>query len=175
MEKVSENPASQSIEVMNNEGYAYKSINVTYAEVKDRLDKQSDTIDAIDSKTGIILGFTATVSAIAFSRKYVLVFHGPKDIITTIISILAGVFLIISLILAIISYKPKTYTRDPNPKGLMKYLTETETKTKEALIDNWIDSFKENERTMHQKTKLFRGSLWFLLSGSFLLGILAFI
>lgn len=130
-----------------------ENLELIYQEVKDRLKDQLLSIDQTTTKFSILLGFNGVIIAILAQN-----IASNKGL---------GLFLEISLILFFVSIVLglrgliiRKYRRDPNPRSLYNiYKTDELEETKDTLINNFIESFEENQRKLEDLIKIFISSL----------------
>ena len=73
---------------------------------------------------------------------------------------------LISIFFSFSAYKVKSYRRDPEPSALTeKYLREDDKEVKKQLIDNFIESFEENNTKIEEKGEYINYSLILLFVG----------
>ena len=121
---------------MNEETYSSETLELIYNEVKDRLNTQFQSLDGLNTKASVIIGFVGVIIGISlnlYSDK------NPHLFIESMLLLLVAAFL------SFFAYKVEGYRRDPKPRKLTeKYLREDDKKVKKQLIDNFIQSYEDN-------------------------------
>ena len=142
---------------MNEDTYPPKTLELIYNEVKDRLNIQFQSLDGLNTKASIIIGFVGVIIGISlnlYSDENLHLFIG------SMLLFLGAAFLSFS------AYKVEGYRRDPEPRKLTeKYLREDDKKVKKQLIDNFIQSFEDNKSRIEKKVKYINYSLILLFIG----------
>ena len=130
-----------------------ENLELIYEEAKSKLKDQLLSVDQITTKFSIILGFNGVIAAVLIQKlgevKDLNIFLG--------ISLL---MLIISIILGLIGIDIKKYRRDPDPGNLYEiYKSEKVSETKETLIQNFIEAYRENDKKLNKLIIVFRSSI----------------
>jgi hypothetical protein len=146
---------------MNKAAYPLETLELVYNEVKDALNTQLQSLDGLDTKASVIVGFIGVIIGISlnlyqYSNSYLFVL--------CMALFLASIFFTLS------AYKVKSYRRDPEPEALtINYLREDPRIVKKQLIDNFIQSFKENEIKIKDKVNYINYALTLLFVGLIIL------
>lgn len=118
-----------------------------FNEIKERLHDQFESIDSIDTKASVALGFDGAILAgllnSAWFRTLPLYFLIP-------------VLLLICLVTAyaLKAFTVKGYRKDPEPTTLIAgYQDKPEEKTLGQLIKNFEESFNDNVKSIDEKKK----------------------
>lgn len=129
-------------------------------------------LDAIDAKSGVLLGFTALLIAFTLSS-------GPADLSSP-----ADLFftysgtgaLLASVVLNILGIIPRGMRYDPNIKTLVnKYWDQELSKILATISANLAEVWETNGRILDLKSKHLRWALWLVLAGLSLLTIDVFV
>lgn len=134
-----------------------------FTEVKERLKDQFDSIDSLDTKSGIALGFVgALLAALLNSDWFVrLPFYYLLPIL---------ILLCLVAIFALRAFLVRGYRKDPEPSTLIKrYQNKNETETLGVLIKNFEASFNDNVRPIEDKKKYLNWSFILLASALFVI------
>jgi hypothetical protein len=142
---------------MNEDTYPPETLELIYNEVKDRLNIQFQSLDGLNTKASVIVGFVGVIIGISlnlYSDENLHLFIG------SMLLFLGSAFLSFS------AYKIGGYRRDPEPRKLTeKYLREDDKKVKKQLIDNFIQSYEDNKNRIEKKVKYINYSLILLFIG----------
>lgn len=142
---------------MNEDTYPPETLELIYDEVKDALNMQFQSVEGLNTKASVIIGFVGVIIGISlqlYSQSNSYLFGSCMTLF------------MISIFLSLSAYKVKGYRRDPKPRALTeKYLSEDEKKVKKQLIDNFIQSFEDNKTKIEEKVKYINYSLRFLFLG----------
>ena len=136
---------------MNEDDYPPETLELVYNEVKDALNTQIQSLDGLNTKASVIVGFVGVIIGIAlnlysYSNSYL--FGSCMALFLT------------SIFFTLCAYKVESYRRDPEPRTLTeKYLRECNKKVKKQLIDNFIQSFEYNKINIGKKVKYINYSL----------------
>lgn len=132
-----------------------QSLEIVFAEVKDRLNAQSDQIRALDEKAGLVLSSSSLIITIGTGLRTAFGKSVPGEatlssICSFALFFLAGVLYLLTMIFAIRAYSLLRYRRDPEPRPLRQhYILEKPTFTKSKILANMIQSFEENQKKIH--------------------------
>ena len=146
---------------MNEYDFPSETLELVYNEVKDALNTQIRSLDGLNTKASVIVGFIGVIIGISlnlyqYSNSYLFV--------------LCMTLFLSSIFLTLSAYKVKSYRRDPEPETLtIKYLRDDYKTVKKQLIDNFIQSFKENEIKIEVKVNYINYSLILLFIGLIIL------
>ena len=136
---------------MNEDTYPPETLELIYNEVKDALNTQFQSVEGLNTKSSIIIGFVGVIIGISlnlYSDENLHLF------IESMLLFLGAAFL------SFFAYKVEGYRRDPEPRALTeKYLREDDKKVRKQLIDNFIQSFDDNKIKIEKKVKYINYSL----------------
>ena len=142
---------------MNEDTYSSETLELIYNEVKNRLNTQFQSLDGLNTKASVIIGFVGVIIGISlqlYSQSNSYLFG------------LCMALFMISIFFSFSAYKGKRYRRDPEPRKLAeKYLREDSKKVMKKLIDNFIESFEDNKTKIEEKVKYINYSLILLFVG----------
>ncbi|KAF5432677.1 hypothetical protein C5S39_03090 [Candidatus Methanophagaceae archaeon] len=134
-----------------------KTLELIYNEVKDALNMQFQSIEGLNTKASIIIGFVGVIIGISlqlYSQSNSYLFGSGMTLF------------MISIFFSFSAYKGKRYRKDPEPRALtVKYLMEDDKTVKKQLIDNFIVSFEDNKTKIEEKVKYINYSIIFLFIG----------
>ena len=137
-----------------------------FDEVKERLRDQFESIDSIDTKAGIALGFDGAILAALLNSDW---FRGLP------IYFLVPILLLICFVtgVALKAFLIKAYRKDPEPSELIKgYQGKTEKNTLGQLTRNFEESFNDNVKPIDEKKKYLNWSFKLL---ALTVGAIAFV
>ena len=130
---------------MNKDVYPPKTLELVYNEVKDALNTQLQSVDGLNTKTSVIIGFIGVIVGISLN----LYPHSNPCLFG-----LCMTSFLISTFFALSAYGVKSYRKDPEPRKLTEnYLRDDDGKVKKQLIDNFIQSFEKNKITIEKKVR----------------------
>jgi len=142
---------------MNEDTYPPETLELIYNEVKDALNTQFQSVEGLNTKASIIIGFVGVIIGISLNL------YSDENhhlFIESMLLFLGAAFL------SFFAYKVEGYRRDPEPRKLTeKYLREDDKKVKKQLIDNFIQSFEDNKTKIEEKVKYINYSLILLFIG----------
>jgi hypothetical protein len=142
---------------MTEDKYPPETLELIYNEVKDRLNTQFQSLDGLNTKASVIIGFVGVIIGISlqlYSQSNSYLFGSCMALF------------MISIFFSLSAYKIKSYRRDPEPRPLRdKYLTTNDKKVKEQLIANFIESFEGSKAKIEEKGKYINYSLMLLFVG----------
>ena len=142
---------------MSEDSYPSETLDLVYNEVKDALNMQFQSMDGLNTKASVIIGFVGVIIGISlqlYSQSNSYLFGSCMTLF------------LISIFFSFSAYKIKSYRRDPEPRELTeKYLREDDKEVKKQLIDNFIASFEENKNKIEEKVKYINYSLILLFVG----------
>ena len=148
---------------MNEDTYPPETLELIYNEVKDALNMQFQSLDGLNTKASIIIGFVGVIIGISLNLYSD---ENPHLFIESMLLFLGAAFL------SFFAYKVEGYRRDPEPRKLTeKYLREDDKKVKKQLIDNFIQSYEDNEIKIEKKVKYINYSLILLFIGLIVLSL----
>jgi len=134
-----------------------QSLDIIFAEVKDRLKAQSDQIKALDQKAGLVLSSSSLIITIGAGLRTTLGKSSPSEVtLSSVCSFalffFAGLLYLFTMIFAFRAYSLVRYRRDPEPRPLRQhYIMEKPALTKSTILANMIQSFEENQRKIHHQ------------------------
>ena len=121
---------------MNEDTYPPETLELIYNEVKDALNTQFQSMEGLNTKASVIIGFVGVIIGISLNLYSD---ENPHLFIGSMLLFLGAAFL------SFFAYKVKSYRRDPEPRALtINYLREDDKKVKKKLIDNFIQSYEDN-------------------------------
>ena len=140
-----------------------------FEEVKERLKDQFESIDSVDTKAGIALGFNGAILAALLNsdwfRALPIYFLVP---ILLLICVVTGTALKAFLI--------KAYRKDPEPSELIDgYQGKTEKETLGQLIRNFEKCFNDNVNPIEEKKKYLNWSFKLLALTVSIIALVTFI
>jgi len=142
---------------MNEDSYPTETLELIYNEVKDALNTQFQSVEGLNTKASIIIGFVGVIIGISLKLYSD---EKPHLFIESMLLFLGAAFLSFS------AYKVEGYRRDPEPRALtVNYLREDDKKVKKQLIDNFIQSYEDNRNRIEKKSKYINYSLILLFIG----------
>ena len=134
-----------------------KTLDLIYNEVKDALNMQFQSIEGLNTKASVIIGFVGVIIGISlqlYSQSNSYLFGSCMTLF------------MISIFFSFSAYKGKRYRKDPAPRALtVEYLMKDDKTVKKKLIDNFIVSFEDNKTKIEEKVKYINYSLIFLFVG----------
>ncbi len=137
-----------------------------FEEIKERLKDQLDSVDSMDTKAGIVLGFNGAILAALLNsdwfRTLPIYFLG---FILLAICVTTGV--------ALKAFLVRAYKKDPDPSKLIEgYQGKKENETRGQLIRNFEKCFNNNKEMIENKKKYINWSFKLL---ALTVGIVAFV
>lgn len=143
------------------------TVNFLIEKTQKQLDRQFKNIDSIDTKSNIIIGIDVVVASIElstimqmnlrFANNFLLWFF----VATTAVS---AMFLTLSLILSIMSYKVETYKDLIEPRNAYKKWYNLDIQDAELkYLHNIIDSYEYNKLIISRKAERLKCSMFTLL------------
>lgn len=131
----------------------HPSLDIVYDEVKQRLNQQFEQIESLNQRGTVLLGLVATITSVISGITALSIGDfSARPCLPAVLLIAAAALYIAVLLVTYRAYKIRTYRRDPEPKPLRdKYKNEDSNTTKETLINNFIQSYDDNSRTINEK------------------------
>ncbi len=130
---------------MDEDTYPPETLELVYNEAKDALNTQFQSLDGLNTKASVIIGFVGVIIGISlhlYSQSNLYLFGSCMTLF------------MISIFFSFSAYKSKRYRKDPEPRALtVKYLMEDDKTVKKQLIDNFIVSFEDNKTKIEEKVK----------------------
>ncbi len=118
------------------------SLDVVYAEVKDRLDVQLRQIDSLDSKAGLILFIASIVLGVGAAAQAAIVGR-VSSVSALLVFSIPFLFFMGSAIFAARGWTGRPYFRDPEPRPLRDhYLSQGREFTRRRLLTHFIASYE---------------------------------
>ena len=142
---------------MNEDDDTSETLELVYGEVKDALNTQFQSLDGLNTKASVIVGFVGVIIGISLN----LYSHSNSYLFGSCMTLF-----LISIFFALSAYTVKSYRRDPEPRKLAEnYLREDGEHVKKQLIVNFIQSFEDNEIKVKRKGRYINYSLILLFIG----------
>ena len=142
---------------MSEDTYPLETLELVYKEVGSALNRQFQSLDGLNTKASVIVGFIGVILGISLN----LYPHSNPYLFGSCMTLF-----LISIFFALSAYKVESYRRDPEPRKLTEnYLKEDSEKVKKKLIDNFIQSVEANEIKINKKVKYINYSLVLLYIG----------
>lgn len=143
---------------MNADDYPLETLELVYKEVDNALNRQFQSLDGLNTKASVIIGFIGMTLGISLNLY-------PHSNAYPFVSCMT-LFLISFFFALYASYRVKGYMRDPGPRKLTEnYLSEDCAKVKKQLIDNFIKSFEYNKTKIEKTVKYINYSITLLFMG----------
>jgi hypothetical protein len=146
------------------------SLDVVYEEARQRQAKEFSRIDALDTKTSIIIA-----ASLVLLQPVISVLNIAGFSVNGITIAYASLFfLLLSLICSMWAIFVRSYRMDPKIDYLAEnYLSKTANETKRQLVENYRDSISKNNRIGNRKASLTKLAFIFLDCSLFVyLGVL---
>ena len=148
---------------MNEDAYPPETLELVYNEVKGALNTQFQSLDGLNTKASVIVGFVGVIIGISLN----LYSHSNSYLFGSCMTLF-----LISIFFALYAYKVENYWRDPEPRRLAEnYLRKDGAHVKKQLIDNFIQSFEDNEIKIKRKGRYINYSLILLSTGLIVLTV----
>jgi len=142
---------------MSEDTYPLETLELVYTEVDSALNRQFQSLDGLNTKASVIVGFIGVILGISLN----LYPHSNPYLFGSCMTLF-----LISIFFALSAYKVESYRRDPEPRKLTEnYLKEDSEKVKKKLIDNFIQSVEDNKIKINKKVKYINHSLVLLYIG----------
>lgn len=133
----------------------------------EQLKRLGAAVDALDTKTGVLLGLTAL--AVLFSLEGSPASGGAA--LGLLFTYTGTAALLASMVLSILSIVPMTERFDPDVKNLVhKYIDAPTESAMRAICGNLGDAWEFNKEVLQVKSRRLCWALWLLIIG---IGILA--
>ena len=114
---------------MSEDTYPLETLELVYKEVDSALNRQFQSLDGLNTKASVIVGFIGVILGISLN----LYPHRNPYLFGSCMTLF-----LISIFFALSAYKVESYRRDPEPRKLTEnYLKEDSEKVKKKLIDIW--------------------------------------
>lgn len=144
---------------------ARPSIDVVSTEMESQRQHQSVAINALDSKAGVVLGFSGTALALWAAAPSV-----AGDPFWPVIEFL---FLVGAVVLATLALAPADFRFDPKPRVLFDYMHKSpdapgSAGAKEQILADKVEAYEKNELVLKQKADYVFGAIIFLGFGLFM-------
>jgi len=138
----------------------------------EQIKRLDSALDAIDAKSGVLLGFTALLIAFALGSGPADS-SSPADLFFTYSGTGA---LLASIVINILGIIPRGMRYDPNIKTLVdKYWDQELSKILVIISANLAEVWETNGRILDLKSKHLRWALWLVLAGLSLLTVDVFV
>lgn len=152
---------------MTEDVYPPETLELVYIEVKDQLNTQFQSIDSLNTKASVVIGFIGVIIGISLS----LYPHSNSYLFGSSMALF-----LVSIFFSFSAYKSESYRRDPEPRTLtVNYLMEDDKKVKKQLIDNFIQSYEDNNNRIKKKAGNINYSLILLFIGLILIILSMFV
>ena len=160
------------------------SLDLVYDLVHERIVAQKEQRISLDVKINFILSYaTALVSASLILQAVLLTLHRtsgsllfslvpffPAQIVSTILLLSLLVFYIITVVLGIFAYKPRTYFQVPEPMEIyQQWVNKEEAETKQEMTRLMVKAYQDNAVELNKKVRLIDYALATLFVEAFLL------
>ena len=140
------------------------SLDIIYAEIKDKLDIQIKQVDSLDGKTGNILFISSIVIGIGAAAQAAIIGRIVNAWVLLFFSV-PIIFYLLTVLTALRSWVERPYFRDPEPRPLRdEYLFEQPEFTKRRLIAQFISAYEWNSAVMKKKVQELRRSTWYFIA-----------
>ena len=140
------------------------SLDIVYAEIKDKLDIQIRQVDSLDGKTSNLLFISSIVIGIGAAAQAAIIGIAINAWVLLLFSI-PIIFYLLTILTALRSWIVRPYFRDPEPRPLRDdYLFEQPEFTKRRLIAQFISAYEWNATVMKKKVQELRWSTWYFLA-----------
>lgn len=142
-------------------------------EMEEQRRLQAASIDSLDTKIGIIIGFAGVIVAI-YTDKFAFELDSLYDLIISFIGLF---FLLFSLSYSVYAYWVRGFRFDPSPMVLKDdYMfrnpddwNEGKPSSKEQMLADQVEAYNHNQKTLDQKARLINLSAVFLGFGILIL------
>jgi len=140
------------------------TLDLIYHETKNRLERQIDSVDSLDTKASNVFIFVSILIGLTFTHQPI------AEPINQYLFIITNVVLLLSAIIAFFTYNTVAYRLDPDPRKLMqKYGLKESDEVKKQMIYNFIESFETNYKQIRKKAEHINYSMYELYLGLILL------
>lgn len=143
----------------------YPGTNVVYEIVREAFARQVDSIDSIDTKANIILGFTGVVLSIIFGSNLVNPFN-LEACWQKILFYFSLLFIFLSAVFSMWAYKIREFKTAPEPRKAYDNVDNSKKQLKLIIAAAIVKSYEANEKKIENKRR-FVG----LAVGSLFLGL----
>jgi len=141
----------------NNIADELKSLNLIYEETKIQIQRQFDTLTALDTKANITIALAGVLLGIVATRT--------QSYYISWTWILPVIFLLGSLFCSIWGLWIIGWRSDPSPHGMKSYLTKEEATSKRQFLENLVESYEENRNRINRKVYCFRAATLCIVAG----------
>jgi hypothetical protein len=128
------------------------------------LDDQLRRIEALDTKAGILMAVDGVIAGLLFGRASLLI-DAPR-----LIGVLAIVFVVASLLQALIAFANRRYDLAPQPEAAIRLMAAPGDWLKWRFLGNLQGAISENGTKLTRKARLLTGALVSLIATVGLLG-----
>lgn len=138
--------------------------------VESQLDLQWGHWDVIDGRLRLLLGFVGAV----FVAVLAFVANRAGDLATATVGLVVAaiILLMLSGLIAGLSWLPREFDRPPKPLPLrQKYLARPAHETLLAIVDTMVQAYNENQRRIDEKLGAFRYAVGLLAVAVFLMAV----
>ncbi|MFA5986667.1 MAG: hypothetical protein WC819_04965 [Parcubacteria group bacterium] len=134
-----------------------KNIELIYSEVKERLNRQIDSIDQVAVKFNFLLALNSIILASLLQSNLL----GSRKECISWMMFFAVVCFFLSILFDLRGLVMQKYRRDPDPQKLYEgYFNKSKQYTQEVLIINYVHAFNENVKKLHHVNKFFAYSIF---------------
>ncbi len=117
------------------------SLQLIYDATKTKLHYQFESINHLNTRLQILIGFNAIFITAIFETGNNLPIHS--------ITFISLFLVVISTLIALLEIRPKNLKLSPFPEELRKkFLHQPSEKTQDQILANWIEDYKDNEKIM---------------------------
>lgn len=143
---------------------APESLDIVYAEVKERLDVQLRQIDTLDAKGNSILFVASIMLGVAATAQAATLGTPSNPLVIFLFSIPVMLYLA-TIFFALRGWVVRPYFRDPEPRPLRdNYLFRSAEFTRRRLIAQFISSYEWNQDSIKAKVRNIRVATVLLLA-----------
>jgi hypothetical protein len=153
------------------------SIEVVKQEMEEQRRLQAGSIDSLDTKIGITVGFTGVILTL-YAEKVSI--NDVGNIICSpvvLLSLLGLLFLLFSLLFSILAFWVRSFRFDPSPNVLKDdYMfrdpdnwSQDKAGSKEQIVVDQVEAYNRNQETLNKKARRINLSVTFLGFGILIL------